>query len=168
VTKPIWNTEINYSLAAGGPGTRPKAISAQRQAAYVVRTLLLDADARIERVFWYSWDLRSIGNTLMTSGRTDTPTAAGKAFDLTQSWMAGTRLTSCSAYTKGAYKGSYVCTMRYKGGVKRVYWNPSKRVRMTMPATASYRITLSGKKTKLKHSARVTVDYRPILVRSKR
>ena len=168
VTKPIWNTEINYGLAAGGTGIRPPAISAQRQAAYVVRTLLLDADARIERVFWYSWDLRSIGNTLMTSGSTDTPTAAGKAFGLTQSWMAGSRLTSCSRYTKGAYKGAYVCTLRYKGGVKRVFWNPTKRVRMTMPSTATYRITLSGKKLKLKHGSKLTVDYRPVLVRSKR
>jgi polysaccharide biosynthesis protein PslG len=168
VTKPIWNTEINYGLAAGGTGVRPKAISTQRQAAYVVRTLLLDADARIERVFWYSWDLRSIGNTLMTSGAAQTPTAAGKAFGLTQSWLAGSRLTSCATHKRGALKGVYICTLKYKGGVKRVYWNPTKRVRVTMPSTATYRITLAGKKLKLKHSARLTVDYRPVLVRSKR
>jgi hypothetical protein len=168
VTKPIWNTEINYGLAAGGTGVRPKAISSQRQAAYVVRTYLLDADARIERVFWYSWDLRSIGNTLMTSGSGQTPTAAGKAFGLTQSWMAGSRLTSCTGFKKGALKGVYVCTLKYKQGVKRVYWNPTKRVRVTMPATATYRITLAGKKLKLKHSAKLLIDYRPVLVRSKK
>jgi hypothetical protein len=167
VNKPIWNTEINYGLAAGGTGVRPKAISSQRQAAYVVRTYLLDANARIERVFWYSWDLRSIGNTLMTN-KSPTPTAAGKAFGLTQSWLAGSRLTSCATHKRGALKGVYICTLKYKGGVKRVYWNPTKRVRVTMPSTATYRITLAGKKLKLKHSARLTVDYRPVLVRSKR
>jgi hypothetical protein len=167
VNKPIWNTEINYGLAAGGTGARPKAISSQRQAAYVVRTYLLDANARIERVFWYSWDLQSIGNTLMTNG-SQTPTAAGKAFGLTQSWMVGSRLTSCATHKRGALKGVYICTLKYKGGVKRVYWNPTKRVRVTMPSTATYRITLAGKKLKLKHSARLTVDYRPVLVRSKR
>jgi Beta-galactosidase. len=168
VTKPIWNTEINYGLAAGGTGKRPPAISAQRQAAYVVRTYLLDADARIERVFWYAWDLRSIGNTVMTSGSTETPTAAGKAFGLTQSWMAGSRLTSCTKSKKRADKGAYVCTLKYKGGVKRVYWNPTKRVHMTMPSTATYLITLSGKKKKLKGGSKLSIDYRPVLVRSKR
>jgi polysaccharide biosynthesis protein PslG len=168
VTKPIWNTEINYGLAAGGTGKRPPAISSTRQAAYVVRTLLLDANARLERVFWYSWDLRSIGNTLMTTGSTDTPTAAGKAFGLTQSWLAGTKLTSCTAAKRGATKGTYVCTLKYNGGVKRVFWNPTKRVHVTMPSTASYRILLSGQKKKLKGGSRLTVDYRPVLVRSKR
>jgi polysaccharide biosynthesis protein PslG len=168
VTKPIWNTEINYGLAAGGTGKRPPAISSQRQAAYVVRTLLLDADARIERVFWYSWDLRSIGNTMLSSGSGGTPTEAGRAFGLTQSWLAGTRLQSCSKVAKGANKGVYVCTLKYKGGVKRVYWNPTKHVRMTMPSTASYRITLAGTKRKLKGGSKLQVDYRPVLVRSKR
>jgi hypothetical protein len=168
VTKPLWNTEINYGLAAGGTGARPPAISAQRQAAYVVRTFLLDANARIERAFWYSWDLRGIGNTLMTSGTADTPTAAGKAFGLTQSWLAGTKLTSCTKSKKRADKGSYVCTLKYKGGVKRVFWNPTKRVSMTMPSTATYRITLAGKKIKLKGGSKLKVDYRPVLVRSKK
>lgn len=168
VTKPIWNTEINYGLAAGGTGHRARAISAQRQAAYIVRTYLLDADARIQRVFWYSWDLRSIGNTVLTSGTSDTPTFAGKAFALTQSWMVGTKLTGCSTLTTGASKGAYVCTLKYKGGVKRVFWHPTKRVRMTMPSTATYRISLSGTKTKIKGGSTMKVDYRPVLVRSKR
>ena len=167
VSKPIWNTEINYGLAAGGTGKKPPAISSQRQSAYIVRTFLLNANAHVARVFWYAWDLKTIGNTMMTSGSSDTPTAASKAFGLTQSWMTGSRLTGCARYKRGAYKGTYVCTLRYKGGVKRVFWNPTKRVRMTMPSTTTYRITLSGRKLKLKHSAKLTVDYRPVLVRSK-
>ena len=130
--------------------------------------MLLDADARIERVFWYSWDLRSIGNTLMTSGTAQTPTAAGKAFGLTQKWLAGTKLKSCTLFKKGAYKGAYVCTLTYKGGVKRVFWKTTKHVRIAMPSTATYRITLSGKKKKLKGGSKLTVDYRPVLVRSKK
>jgi hypothetical protein len=130
VTKPIWNTEINYGLAAGGTGARPPRISAERQAAYVVRTFLLDANARIERVFWYSWDLQPFANTLLSSP-SGTPSAAGKAFGLTQKWVAGSKLTGCSMVKKGAAKGAYVCTLKSKGNVKRIYWHPTKRVRMS-------------------------------------
>ena len=43
MTKPVWNTEVNYGLSAGGVGARPRAIGIDRQAAYVVRTYLLNA-----------------------------------------------------------------------------------------------------------------------------
>jgi polysaccharide biosynthesis protein PslG len=164
VKKPIWNTEINYGLAAGGTGKKPPKISSKRQAAYVVRTYLLNANAHVDRVFWYSWNLRSIGNTILTSGSSDTPTLAGKAFGLTQSWLAGTKLKSCSTISSGAY----VCTLKYKGGVKRVYWHPTRGVRITMPSTATYSISLTGQKKKLKGGSTMKVGYRPVLVRSKR
>ncbi|MGZ4593899.1 MAG: hypothetical protein ACXV3C_08525 [Actinomycetes bacterium] len=169
VTKPIWNTEVNYGMAGGGTGVTPPPISSARQAAYVVRTYVLNANARIERVFWYAWDLQSIGNThLSTAG--GTPTQAGKAFGLTQSWLYKARLKSCVKYTRGAYKGIYVCTLTYSGGVKRIYWNthPTKKVKVTMPRTATYRVSLYGKKTKIKGGSKQYVDYRPVLVRSKK
>jgi hypothetical protein len=168
VHKPIWNTEINYGLAAGGTGARPPRISSQRQAAYVVRTYLLNANAHVGRVFWYAWNLRSLGNTLVTSGSSDTPTFAGRAYGLTQSWLAGSTLKSCTTVKSGAAKGAYVCTLKYKGGVKRVYWHPKKHVRMTMPASATYSISLSGKHKKLKGGSKLRIGFAPVLVRSKR
>jgi hypothetical protein len=169
VNKPIWNTEINYGLASGGTGAKPPTISADRQAAYVVRTYLLNADARIQRVFWYAWDLQSIGNTYLSTS-SGSPTLAGRAVGLTASWVAKSRLKSCSRATRGATKGLFVCTLTYRGGVKRIYWNthPTKRVKVTMPKTATYGISLYGKKTKIKGGSKKYVDYRPLLVRSKK
>jgi len=168
VKKPIWNTEINYGLAAGGTGQRPAKLASKKQAAFVVRTYLLNANAHVGRVFWYAWNLRTLGNTMLSSGGSDTPTRAGKAYGLTQSWMAGSRLKSCITVKSGAAKGAYVCTLKYSGGVKRVYWHPKKHVRMTMPATATYSISLAGQKKKLKGGSKMKIGYAPVLVRSKR
>jgi hypothetical protein len=166
VTKPIWNTEINYGLMPGGSSPTDR-IGTERQAAYVMRTYLLNAAAGVERVFWYAWGLQRNANTVLTNA-TGTPTLAGKTFGRTQQWLSKSRLTGCTVVTKGKLKDTNTCTLTYKGGVKRVIWNSSKRVKLAMPATATYSINLSGKKTSLKGGAKKFVDYRPMLVRSKR
>ncbi len=60
VTKPVWNTEINYGLLGGGTAKR---ITASKQAAYVARTFMLNAANNVKRVYWYSWDLQNLANT---------------------------------------------------------------------------------------------------------
>ncbi|MDQ1627568.1 MAG: polysaccharide biosynthesis protein PslG [Actinomycetota bacterium] len=166
VTKPIWNTEVNFGLIGGGNTPTPTHISPERQAAYVVRTYLLNASSGIERVFWYRWDLTSIANTVLSIN--GSPTLAGRAYGLTQSWLAGARLQGCPRAAKGALKGTYVCTLSVRGGVNRIYWNPSRSAKVTLPATASYSINLYGKKTRAKGGSKKIVDYRPVLVHAKR
>ena len=72
-TKPIWNTEINYGMQSGSlGGTKAATITAERQAAYVIRTYLLNAARGIKRVYWYSYDMSylpsggTLGNTRLT------------------------------------------------------------------------------------------------------
>ena len=65
VTKPIWNTEINYGLQTGGGGVA-RDISRKREASLVARTYTLNAANGVKRVFWYAWDLQKLANTQLT------------------------------------------------------------------------------------------------------
>jgi len=168
-TKPIWNTEINYGLATGGSGAS-SAISTEKQAAYVLRTFLLNAASGVKRVDWYVWDRPSIGNTKLSFASTGGPTLAGKAFNLAQAWMLGGTLVGATKSAPPCAKdshGTYTCVITYPGGVRRVYWNPTKTVKVTTVKSATYKAGVYGKRTTIKGGSRQTVDYRPLMVRSK-
>jgi polysaccharide biosynthesis protein PslG len=78
VTKPVWNTEINYGLQVGGGGTA-RNITRRKEAAFVARTYVLNAANNVKRVFWYSWDLQELANTQLTY-RNGSLTPAGKTY----------------------------------------------------------------------------------------
>jgi hypothetical protein len=179
-TFPVWNTEINYGMPTGSAGgTGALAIPAQLQASYVLRTLLLNAANRVRRVDWYAYDLhylangRTLGNTQLvdpantTSGQV---TLAGKAFNLAQAWLLGGTLKGAS---KGALPcakdsaGTYTCVIAYRHGVRRVYWNPTRKVRVTTARSATYKVGVYGARSKIKGGSTLKVDYRPVMVRSK-
>jgi hypothetical protein len=168
-SKPIWNTEINYGLESGGTGGS-SAISDGLQAAYVLRTYLLNAANGIQRVHWYAWDKPALGNTKMSFASTGGPTLAGKAFGLAQSWLSGGTLIGASRSAKPCAKdsaGTYTCVIKYAGGVRRVYWNPTKKVKVTTVKSATYKMGVYGKKLTIKGGSRQSVDHRPLMVRSK-
>ena len=167
-TKPIWNTEVNYGLASGGTG-KSTAISAEKQAAYVLRTFLLNAANGVQRVDWYMWDRPQLGNTKLTTS-TGVPTLAGRAFGLARSWMVGGTLVGPSKAAKPCVRdraGTYTCVITYAGGVRRVYWNPTKKVTVKTAKSATFKVGVFGKRTKIKGGSRQSVDYRPLMVRSK-
>jgi hypothetical protein len=169
-SKPIWNTEINYGLETGGSGAS-SAIGGQRQAAYVLRTYLLNAANGIKRVHWYAWDKPSLGNTKMSFASTGGTTLAGKAFGLARSWLSGGTLIGASTSATPCAKnsaGTYTCVIKYAKGVRRVYWNPTKKVKVTTVKSATFKMGVYGKKATIKGGSRQTVDYRPLMVRSKR
>ena len=172
-SKPIWNTEINYGLATGGSGAS-NAMTADRQAAYVLRTYLLNAANGIRRVDWYAWDRPDLGNTKLSSpGATSdalSKTLAGKAFELAQAWLVGGKLAGARATAKPCAKdraGTYTCVITYPGGVRRVYWNPTRTVAVTTAKTATFMVGVYGKRTAIKGGSRKTVDFHPLMVRSK-
>jgi len=167
--KPIWNTEINYGLATGGTGAST-TLSSERQAAYVLRTYLLNAARGVRRVHWYVWDRPAIGNTKMLGADAATPTLAGKAFGLAQSWMLNGTLVGASKTAQPCAKdraGTYTCVIAYAGGVKRVYWNPSRSVKLKAARDATFKVGVYGMRTAVKSGATLRVDYRPLMVRSK-
>jgi hypothetical protein len=180
-TFPIWNTEINYGMPTGSAGgTGALAIPAQRQASYVLRTLLLNAANKVRRVDWYAYDLRylangrTLGNTRLVDPADTTNgqvTLAGKAFNLAQAWLLGGRLKGTSRTAKPCAKnsaGTYTCVIAYRGGVRRVYWNPTKKVRVTTARSATFKVGIYGARTKVKGGSTLKIDYRPVMVRSKK
>jgi polysaccharide biosynthesis protein PslG len=160
VHKPIWNTEINYGLI--GNGSNARNISLRHQAANVTRTYVLNAANGIKRVYWYAWDLHGIGNTDLTARNNATLTKAGNAYGVVSSWLLGGRVGGCSVGSDGLY----TCVVRYSGGVKRIYWNPSRRSSVRAVGSSTYTEAMLGARRTLHGGERLSVGYAPILVRS--
>jgi hypothetical protein len=172
---PIWDTEINYGM---GRTATVVPISVARQAAYVLRTYLLNASQGVSRVNWYAYDMGTLpgggtlGNTLLTDPRRRAAgilTRAGKAFTLVQSWMKGTMVgTTTKRPCIRARNGTYTCTIKYARSVGRVYWNPLRTVRVRLVGTASKKQNEYGVTSRVSGGSRIKVNYKPVLVRSKR
>lgn len=178
--KPVWNTEINYGAKTGSGlthGGSATPISAQKQAAFVIRTFMLQAARGIKRVHWYAWDMRNLGsggpiaNTLLTDPNDGTTvTLAGKAFALVQGWMVGGTLVGATRSALPCAKdrlGTYTCVIKYSGGFKRVYWNPNKRVRITTVKSATQLVRGDGTTSRIRGGSKQYVGFLPVMVRSR-
>ncbi len=159
VRKPIWNTEINYGLLGGGSA---RNISRAKEAAYVSRTLVLNATSNVKGVFWYAWDLQNLASTQLTASDGVTLTPAGKAYAVTRGWLLGSRTSPCTRDGRG----TYTCTLTYSGGVKRVYWNPSRKATVRAVKSARASVGLYGVEKPLSGGEAVGVGKSPVMVRS--
>lgn len=166
-TKPLWNTEINYGLLGGDVA---KEIPDAKQAAYVGRTLLLNAASTVDRVFWYSWRIHDIANTHLVEDDGTTLTPAGVAWGVARGWIVGTDMKSCSVTAKGKLKGLYTCTTQAgKNEVRRIYWKPTGRaVKVVTAKTTTAWTDLEGTTTKHRGRTRLTVGPAPVMVSSRR
>jgi len=152
-------------------------IAAATQASYVIRTYLLNASQQVQRVHWYAWDMGylpgggTLGNTLLTNPANGSTTVAGKAFGLVRGWMQGGTLMGPSRSALPCTKdraGTYTCVIKYAKGVKRVYWNPTKRVRVTTAKSATFSVNVYGKRKAVRGGSKKAVNFKPLMVRSKR
>jgi hypothetical protein len=173
---PLWATEINYGVTGGAVGaTSATPISARRQVANVLRTYLLGAAHGLSRVFWYRYDWGrvadggTLGNTLLTvPGHYDRLTPAGRALRVARTWLHG-RLVGTHGRgpcARGRH-GTYTCTVRFKGGVRTIYWNPHREVRVRVPASAR-RVSLAGRSITHRAASTMRVGYRPVMVSRRR
>ena len=179
-TFPIWNTEINYGMPTGSRGgTGATPIRPDLQMAYVVRTYLLNAANGVRRVDFYAYDQRYLPGTNRTLGNVRlsdpadgvTLSSAGRAYQLAQKWMVGARLVPTRTGGKPCMKdsaGTYTCVLTYAGGVRRVYWNPGARVKVTTAKGAHYKVGVYGLRVRIKGGSRITVDQHPVMVPSPR
>ncbi len=174
-SRPIWGTEINFGLKGGATASTP--ISGRRQMANVIRTYVLAAANGLTRMFWYRYDWAAlagggtIGNTLLsTPGSPSHVTEAGRALGTTEQWLHGTLVGQGSkAPCHRDKRSTYTCMIRYAGGVRRIFWNPIRRVKVPMPRTAQYRQRGTGAPVELGRSARtLRVSFLPIMVESRR
>jgi hypothetical protein len=174
---PLWGSEVNYGLVSGAtPGDGAATpIPERRQVANVIRTYLLGAARGLSGIFWYRYDWKEIsgggtlGNTLLaTPGAPDQPTAAGLALATTKTWLHG-RLVGVDGHRPCARdgRGTFTCIVRYSGGVRRIYWNPLRRVDVRLRADATSRQTALGVTKALDRSrTTIRVGAQPVMVNS--
>jgi len=168
VSKPIWNTEINYGL---GSGAAPR-ISDGRQAANVMRTYLLNAANRVKRVFWYRYDLSrlagggSLANTLLTPmDHSSRLTAAGRAYLLAREWMHGRLLgTAKHPPCDTDRHGTYTCVVEDSSGKRWIYWNPLHRAEVRLPRGVHHRQGVLGATSSVTPRSTIDVGYKPVMV----
>jgi hypothetical protein len=165
VTKPIYNTEVNYGLVGGTtPGSRAKGISTTAQVSNVARTYLLNAQNGVRRVYWYSWDLQRMSNTPMVTANGSSLTAAGRSFVVVRSWILGTRPAGCKVT-----RGVYTCTFTAGTTVRRAVWKPTGRAaRVVVPKKTSSYLTITNTKHRTKAGKRITVGSVPVLLVGRR
>jgi hypothetical protein len=165
--KPEWNTEINYGLLGGATA---KQISSAKQAAYVARTLLLNAGSPISRMYWYGWAQGGVANTHLVADDRTTLTPAGKAWQRVYGWTLGTSFSSCSMFTSGKSKGVWTCkAKKSRRETRRFYWKPSgSSAPITTVSSTSSWTSLKGRVTKHKGSYAIKVGPTPIMVTSRR
>jgi hypothetical protein len=164
ISKPIWNTEVNYGMVSGaGSGTAP-AISSARQVGNLMRTYVLNAGNRVSRVYWYSWDLLGMSNTQLVAADRITLTPAGKAFTTTRTWLQGARPVGCSR----AKTGTWTCTFTTATQTRRIIWNPSRSTSVKLAFRASSVATWDSAATARPMGSRVAVGVVPVLVSTRR
>jgi polysaccharide biosynthesis protein PslG len=161
VSKPIWNTEINYGLLGGGTASN---ISRAKEASFMARTLVLNAQNNVKRMFWYAWDLQNLANTQLTYTNGSSLTRAGTAYKVVRGWLLYSRTKGCVRDRKG----TYTCTFAYSGGIKRVYWNPSRKVTVRAVKSARESVGLYGVPRPLSGGEAIGVGKAPVMVRSAR
>ncbi|MDI6910891.1 hypothetical protein [Nocardioides sp.] len=162
--KPLWNTEINYGLLGGDTAKR---IPEATQAAYVARTLLLNAGGSIKRMYWYSWRINGIANTHLVEDDGTTLTRAGRAWQVVRGWIVDTDVT-CAVTARGQLKGLYTCTARVGADeVRRIYWKPTGgAVPVTTSNTTTSWTDLDGATTTHVGPLTLTVNNAPVMVSS--
>lgn len=175
-SEPIWVTEINYGARTGASGSA-LPIAQDRQAGFLIRTYMLLASRGVQRVDWYAWDMQyepgggTRGNTLLTNPADgQTLTMAGRAYGLVRGWLLGGSLVGSSRTALPCAKdraGTWTCMIKYSGGVKRVYWNPTKRVSVRTVKSATVMVRGDGKQTRIKGGSSQRVGYLPLMVRSR-
>jgi hypothetical protein len=170
-SKPIWNTEVNYGLVGGDTHPPAQRISSGLQAAYVLRTYLLNAAAGVKRVFWYRYDFGpyeggTLANTLLADPNDFSKlTPAGRAYVMAQRWMNGTLLGAKGhAPCPRNRQGTYTCTVKHGTSTWRIYWNPSHDVRVKVAGNARFRQGTLGGISSVKGGSTITVTRLPVLV----
>lgn len=156
VDLPVWNTEINFGLL-GGP--EPPPIPEARQRAFLMRTYLLNAGLGVERVYWYSWNIGRIANTLLTTPDYSAPTLAGRSFGTIRSWLDGAVVQECEA-AQGVWK----CSARRGGQEFAFWWKPQGAAKRVGVDGVESWTNADGTVTRCREACRVPVATTPVML----
>jgi hypothetical protein len=160
VTAPVWNVEINYGVV-GGNNPIPHHSGPTKQASYVVRTYMLNAGARVKRVYWFDWGRLSVVDIQMTTTDGVTPTAAGRAYKQVKTWLTGRKVKACK---RDRHTHVYTCTLTDRGRTSWVYWVPKGRTSVPAPVGARHVQSMTGDVSSTHHGKRIRVTSAPVWV----
>ena len=161
-----WNNEINYGVAGGGQTTTTR-YPVDVQQSYVIRTYALSAAARMQRVYWLAWsNSRELGVRMARADGSGLPPA--KSYSLVRTWLNGTKFGGCQA----SRTGLWVCTTVKGAGsrqeVRRIYWKTKGSTTITTPRSTKRAQDQEGVVRKRRGAYRMRIDYRPVMVASRR
>ena len=160
VTAPLWNVEINYGVAGGGKPIAHHS-SGTKQASYVVRTYVLNAAARVKRVYWLGWARYPTMDVQMVGSDGVTTTPAGKAYSRVETWLIGQKVVSC---VRDRRSHVYTCTLSRAGHRGWILWVPSGTKSVPAPASARRVQSMTGSVRATHHGKRIKVTSAPVWV----
>ncbi|MEO6714806.1 MAG: glycosyl hydrolase [Mycobacteriales bacterium] len=163
VNRPIWNTESGYGRTAGTPETS-ELYTGQMAMAFVARTYILTAHARVDRTYWYAWDDRGFGGLFLTSEDRNTPSDAGRAYGVTYQWLVRARLLRCSRVAIGPRAGTYACLLTRGRERMEISWHPTMSYLAPVPAGYRSVSRLDGSKVSAKPGTLIRISPMPIMV----
>jgi hypothetical protein len=143
VARPIWNTEGGWDV--------PKPFPSQLEAAYVARSYLVLWASGVTRFYWYAWDNHGWVALEMTENDNATQKQSAKAYEQTESWLAGADMRSCTVDATNTWD----CELDRHGRRQWVVWNRDKTVGFKIPA--DWHVT---SKLPLLQSAQELIDTR--------
>jgi hypothetical protein len=149
--KPVWNEQSAWSLPAAG-------LSAESQAAWVARALLLNAGFGVARMHWYAWDDTQSG-VVSLKNSAQQPTEAALAYATVENWLSGNTINGCSATAEGLW----TCQLIIGGKTGWVVWSPGGPGESSTYGATS-QTDLLGNVTATVSLQSVIVDQSPVLL----
>jgi hypothetical protein len=158
VSAPVWNVEINYGVAGAGQTVNP--YGGAKQASYVARTYVLNAAAKVKRVYWLGWATYA---TMSIALATDdgAPTKAGRAFLTVASWLQGSTAHPCAIDREHHL---YSCRLTKSGRSSWVYWTTRGQTVVRAPKGSRQWSDVTGDEHATRPGRRLTVASSPIWV----
>lgn len=169
--KPLWNTETGWAIgnrqsevhaAPAAVGFNSVVLSEDQAAAYLVRTYILNWAENVQRLYWYSWDNKTMG---LTDADGKTLKEPASAYALVEQWLIGATMQSCGSSDQGIWTCQI---LRPNHGKAWIVWTQEGETDLRLPADWHGRTIhdLGGGERELVSGATVRVTGAPVLIES--
>lgn len=169
INKPLWNSETGWRILNSDKNIKDQqwewagpAISDDGGAAYIARSYIISWVAGVDRLFWYAWGHQETG---LTEYDLQTPKKSAIAYAEVQRWLIGNKVISCGQNADSAW---FVQIGRESGYKAWIVWKSEGNIFLALPKEwkAKQMRDLSGNKTSLSESSRISIGTTPILIES--
>jgi hypothetical protein len=135
--KPLWNTETGWAISNRLSAVQPApaaarfnsvVLSEEQASAYLARMFVLNWAEGIQRLYWYSWDNKTMG---LTEADGKTLKEPAHTYAVTMNWLLGARMLSCGASDQGLW----TCQILRPDGSKAwIVWSEAGDTDFRVPA----------------------------------